>query len=67
MHKLITQVSMSASILISSYMKQFKATVRASGMVVTTVVFATTVVEAQKILTTLFGVGNLVGTPSQIH
>jgi len=31
-------------------MKQFRAIVRASGMVVTTVVFADSILEAQKIL-----------------
>ena len=48
-------------------MKQFKALVRASGMVVTTVVFATSTLEAQKILQAQFGENNVVSIPSQIH
>ena len=67
MRKLITQASMFAKSLISNYMKQFKATVRASGMVVTTVVCATNVIEAQKILLAQFGANNLVSVPTQIH
>jgi len=53
--------------LISSYMKQFRATVRASGMVVTTVVFATSTLEAQKILQAQFGANNVVSIPAQIY
>ena len=53
--------------LISSYMKQFRATVRASGMVVTTVVFATSTLEAQKILQAQFGANNVISIPSQMH
>ena len=53
--------------LISSYMKQFRATVRASGMVVTTVVFATSTLEAQKILQAQFGANNVVSISAEIH
>lgn len=48
-------------------MKQFRATVRASGMVVTTIVFATSTLEAQKILAAQFGTNNVISIPSQIH
>jgi hypothetical protein len=48
-------------------MKQFRATVRASGMVVTTIVFATSTLEAQKILQAQFGASNVISIPSQIH
>jgi hypothetical protein len=48
-------------------MKQFRATVRASGMVVTTIVFATSTLEAQKILAAQFGANNVISIPSQIH
>ena len=47
-------------------MKQYRAIVRASEMVVTTVVFAGSVLEAQKILATQFGASNVVSIPSQI-
>lgn len=47
-------------------MKQFRATVKASGMVVTTIIFATNVIEAQKILAAQFGASNVVGIPVQI-
>lgn len=48
-------------------MKQFKATVRASGMVVTTVVFAQSTLEAQKILAAQFGANNVISIPTQLH
>jgi len=48
-------------------MKQFRAIVRASGMVVTTVVFADSILEAQKILATQFGASNVVTIPTQIR
>jgi len=48
-------------------MKQFRATVRASGMVVTTIVFATSTLEAQKILQAQFGANNVISIPTQIH
>jgi hypothetical protein len=47
-------------------MKQFRATVRASGMVVATVVFAQTTLEAQKLLAAQFGSNNVIGIPTQI-
>jgi hypothetical protein len=47
-------------------MKQFRAIVRASGMVVSTVVFATSTLEAQKILAAQFGANNVVSIPTQI-
>lgn len=47
-------------------MKQFKATVRASGTVVTTVVFAENTNFAVKILETLFGPNNVISIPSQV-
>lgn len=47
-------------------MKQFRATVRASGMVVATVVFAQSTLEAQKILAAQFGANNVVSIPIQI-
>jgi hypothetical protein len=48
-------------------MKQFRATVRASGMVVMTIVFANSTLEAQKILQAQFGASNVISIPSQIH
>ena len=48
-------------------MRQFKATVRASGMVVTTVVFAQSTLEAQKILAAQFGANNVISIPTQLH
>jgi hypothetical protein len=47
-------------------MKQFRATVRASGMVVTTIVFAENTTFAMKILQAQFGAANVIGTPTQI-
>jgi hypothetical protein len=47
-------------------MKQFRATVRASGTVVTTVVFAENVNFAIKILQAQFGASNIISIPSQI-
>ena len=49
------------------YMKQFKARVKASGMYVETIVFANSVIEAQKILQAQFGASNLISIPTQIH
>ena len=48
-------------------MRQFRATVRASGMVVTTVVFAQSTLEAQKILAAQFGANNVISIPTQLH
>ena len=47
-------------------MKQFRATVRASGVVVTTIVFAENTNYAMKILQAQFGANNVIGIPSQI-
>ena len=47
-------------------MKQFRAMVKASGMVVATVVFAQTTLDAQKILAAQFGGHNVIGIPTQI-
>ena len=47
-------------------MKQFQATVRASGMVLTTIVFAENTNFATKILQAQFGAANVIGIPTQI-
>ncbi len=47
-------------------MKQFRATVRASGLIVTTIVFAENVNFAIKILQAQFGVNNVLGMPTQL-
>jgi len=52
---------------INSYMKQFKATVRASGVVVSTIVFADNSSNAMRILQTQFGVKNVLSTPKQLE
>lgn len=49
------------------FMKQFKARVKASGMYVETIVFANSIVEAQKILQAQFGVSNVISIPTQMH
>lgn len=51
---------------INIVMKQFRATVRANGVVVTTVVHADNVNFAIKILQALFGVGNVISIPAEI-
>jgi len=51
---------------LNTNMKQFRATVRASGMVVTTIVFADNVNFATKILQAQFGANNVIGIPTQI-
>jgi hypothetical protein len=48
------------------YMKQFRATVRAGGLVVTTIVFAENVNFATKILQAQFGANNVISIPTQI-
>ena len=48
-------------------MKQFRATVRASGVVVTTVVYAENTVSAIKILHAVFGSGNVISIPTEIQ
>ena len=47
-------------------MKQFRATVKVSGLVVSTIVFADNVNFATKILQALFGANNVVSIPTQI-
>ncbi|AWW46988.1 hypothetical protein DPM18_09305 [Polynucleobacter paneuropaeus] len=47
-------------------MKQFKATVRASGLIVTTVVFAENTNFAMKILQAQFGANNVISIPTQL-
>jgi hypothetical protein len=47
-------------------MKQFRATVRASGMVVTTIVFAENTNFAIKILQAQFGAANVISIPVQV-
>lgn len=47
-------------------MKQFRATVRASGMVVATVVFAENTNFAIKLLQAQFGANNVISIPTQI-
>jgi hypothetical protein len=47
-------------------MKQFRATVRASGLVVTTIVFAENTNFATKILQAQFGLNNVLSIPTQI-
>ena len=51
---------------INIVMKQFRATVRASGVVVTTVVHADNVNFALKILQALFGASNVISIPAEI-
>ena len=52
---------------INIYMKQFRATVKASGLVVTTVVFAENTNSAMKILQAQFGAKNVIGKKSIEH
>ena len=47
-------------------MKQFRATVKVSGLVVTTIVFADNANFAMKILQAQFGANNVLGIPTQI-
>jgi hypothetical protein len=47
-------------------MKQFRATVKVSGLVVTTIVFADNANFAMKILQAQFGANNVIGIPTQI-
>ena len=47
-------------------MKQFRATVRVSGTVVTTIVYADNVNFAIKILQAQFGATNVISIPSQV-
>jgi len=52
--------------VINIVMKQFKATIRASGIIVTTIVFADNTNFALKILQAQFGANNVISIPSQI-
>ena len=47
-------------------MKQFRATVRASGMVVTAIVFAENTNFTTKILQAQFGANNVISIPTQL-
>ena len=47
-------------------MKQFRATVRASGLVINTIVFAENTNFAIKLLQSQFGTNNVIGIPTQI-
>ena len=47
-------------------MKQFRATVKASDLVVTTAVFAENTNSAMKILQAQFGAKNVIGIPTQM-
>ena len=47
-------------------MKQFRATVRASGLIVRTIVFAENANFAIKILQAQFGANNVIGIPTQL-
>ena len=47
-------------------MKQFRAIVRASGMVVTTIVFAENTNFAIKLLQAQFGAANVISIPTQV-
>ena len=47
-------------------MKQFRTTVKVSGLVVTTIVFADNANFAMKILQAQFGANNVIGIPTQI-
>ncbi|OYY58939.1 MAG: hypothetical protein B7Y55_01385 [Polynucleobacter sp. 35-46-207] len=51
---------------LNTCMKQFRATVRVGGMVVTTVVFAENTNFAIKILQAQFGANNVISIPTQI-
>ncbi len=58
--------SMCVVLLISKCMKQFRATVKVSGLVLNTIVFADNANFAIKILQAQYGLNNVVGTPTQI-
>jgi hypothetical protein len=47
-------------------MKQFRATVKVSGLIVSTIVFADNANFAMKILQAQFGANNVIGIPTQI-
>ncbi len=47
-------------------MRKFRATVKVSGLIVSTIVFADNANFAMKILQTQFGANNVIGIPTQI-
>jgi hypothetical protein len=47
-------------------MKQFRATVKASGLVISTIIFAENTNFAIKLLQAQFGANNVIGIPTQI-
>ncbi len=47
-------------------MKQFRAIVRVSGLIVNTIVFADNANFAMKILQTQFGANNVIGIPTPV-
>jgi hypothetical protein len=47
-------------------MKQFRATVKVSGLIVSTIVFADNANFAMKILQAQFGANNVIGIPTKI-
>lgn len=47
-------------------MKQFKATVKVSGMVISTIVFAENSMLAYKLVQSLYGANNVVALPAEI-
>ncbi len=47
-------------------MRKFRATVKVSGLIVSTIVFADNAIFAMKILQTQFGANNVIGIPTQI-
>jgi len=51
---------------LNTAMKQYKATVRVAGLILTTVVFAENTNFAMKLLQAQFGTNNVVGIPTPI-
>jgi len=47
-------------------MRKFRATVKVSGLIVSTIVFADNANFAMKILQTQFGANNVIGIPTQV-
>ena len=48
-------------------MKQFRATVKASGLVISTIIFAENTNFAIKLLQAQFGANNVIGIPLQLN
>lgn len=48
-------------------MKQFRATVRVSGMLISTIVFADNAVLAYKLVQAQYGAANVIAIPNQVH